>query len=34
MLISIEKDLTENINKEDIINAISRSSMELKRLLQ
>ncbi|KAL4098359.1 hypothetical protein QTP88_022988 [Uroleucon formosanum] len=34
MLISIEKDLTENINKEDIINEISKSSMELKRLLQ
>ncbi|KAF0754850.1 Uncharacterized protein FWK35_00018189 [Aphis craccivora] len=34
MLISIEKDITENINKEDIINEISKSSMELKRLLQ
>ena len=34
MLISIEKDISENIHKEDIINKISKSSVELKSLLQ
>ena len=34
MLISIEKDISKNINKEDIIKKISKSSVELKRLLQ
>ena len=34
MLISIEKDISENINKEDIINKISKSSVELISLLQ
>jgi hypothetical protein len=33
-LISIEKDIAENINKENFMNEISKSSMELKRLLQ
>jgi len=32
--IIIEKDISENINKQKIINEIFKSSVELKRLLQ